>query len=211
MRGTASGSDQVVLQRDFFVADSDTQLPVELTSFTATTAGEAVTLQWQTASETNNAGFDLQRSTDSETFATVASKPGAGTTTEAQTYRFTDRDLPFAPELFYRLRQVDVDGTESLSDVVSVRLTPTRLELLPSAPNPFVQAARLRYRLPDPARVRLEVFDLLGRRVATLVNGERPAGPHEVQLDGSRLAAGTYFVRLTAGPETRTQQVQLVR
>jgi len=211
MRGTASGSDQVVLQRDFFVADSDTQLPVELTSFTATTAGEAVTLQWQTASETNNAGFDLQRSTDSETFATVASKPGAGTTTEAQTYRFTDRDLPFAPELFYRLRQVDVDGTESLSDVVSVRLTPTRLELLPSAPNPFVQAARLRYRLPDPARVRLEVFDLLGRRVATLVDGEKEAGPHEVQLEGSRLAAGTYFVRLTAGPETQTQQIQLVR
>jgi len=55
------------------------------------------------------------------------------------------------------------------------------------------------------------VFDLLGRRVATLVDGEKEAGPHEVQLDGSRLAAGTYFVRLTAGPETRTQQVQLVR
>jgi len=92
-----------------------------------------------------------------------------------------------------------------------VQITPTRLELLPSAPNPFAQAARLRYRLPDPARVRLEVFDLLGRRVATLVDGEEEAGPHEVQLDGSRLAAGTYFVRLTAGAETQTQQIQLVR
>jgi len=186
-------------------------LPVELARFTATTSGDAVSLTWETASETNNAGFDLQRSTDSETFATVASRPGAGTTTEAQTYRFVDRDLPFAPELFYRLRQVDVDGTETLSDVVSVQITPTRLELLPSAPNPFAQAARLRYRLPDPARVRLEVFDLLGRRVATLVDGEKEAGPHEVQLDGSRLAAGTYFVRLTAGAETQTQQIQLVR
>jgi len=186
-------------------------LPVELASFTATTVGDAVSLTWETATETNNAGFDLQRSTDSETFATVASKPGAGTTTEAQTYRFTDRDLPFSGELFYRLRQVDLDGTETLSDVVSVQITPTRLELLPSAPNPFAQAARLRYRLPDPARVRLEVFDLLGRRVATLVDGEKEAGPHEVQLDGSRLAAGTYFVRLTAGAETQTQQIQLVR
>ena len=104
-----------------------------------------------------------------------------------------------------------MDGTETLSDAVSVRLTPTRLELLPSAPNPFAQTARLRYRLPEPAQVRLEVFDLLGRRVAMLVDGERPAGPHEVQLDGSQLAAGPYFVRLTAGAETKTQQIQLVR
>jgi len=210
LQASGAGAETIYQTVNTTIANGFT-IPVELARFTATTSGEAVSLTWETASETNNAGFDLQRSTDSETFATVASRPGAGTTTEAQTYRFVDRDLPFAPELFYRLRQVDVDGTETLSDVVSVKLTPTRLELLPSAPNPFVQAARLRYRLPDPARVRLEVFDLLGRRVATLVNGERPAGPHEVQLDGSRLAAGTYFVRLTAGPETRTQQVQLVR
>jgi hypothetical protein len=186
-------------------------LPVEMATFTASASGETVTLDWATASETNNAGFDIERSTDGATFEKIGFRAGAGTTAEAQSYRFVDRDMPFVGELFYRLRQVDVDGTETLSDAVSVRLTPTRLELLPSAPNPFAQTARLRYRLPEPAQVRLEVFDLLGRRVAMLVDGERPAGPHEVQLDGSQLAAGPYFVRLTAGAETKTQQIQLVR
>jgi len=210
LEASGAGASKIYQTVNTSIANGFT-IPVEMATFTASASGESVTLNWDTVSETNNAGFDIERSTDGETFATVASRPGAGTTTEVQTYRFVDRDLPFAPELFYRLRQVDVDGSETLSDVVSVQLTPTRLELLPSAPNPFAQAARLRYRLPDPARVRLEVFDLLGRRVATLVDGEKEAGPHEVQLDGSRLAAGTYFVRLTAGPETRTQQIQVVR
>ena len=130
---------------------------------------------------------------------------------ETQRYRFVDRDLPIAEEVTYRLRQIDVDGTETVSEEVTVRLLPERVELLPSAPNPFAEAARLRYRLPEAATVRLEVFDLLGRKVATLVDGEQDPGPHEARLDGARLAPGTYFVRLQAGSERLTQRVQVVK
>ena len=204
-------SDQVVLQRDFFVADSDTQLPVELTSFTASREGEAVALAWSTATETNNAGFDVERSTDGETFTAIGFEPGVGTTEEAQSYRFVDRDAPFATTLFYRLRQVDTDGTFEYSPVVEVEVTPSAVALLPVAPNPVVGVANLRYELPEATAVRLQVFDLLGRRVATLADGEKPAGRHEVSWQSAGLASGTYFVRLQAGSTAQTQMLRLVR
>ena len=186
-------------------------IPVELATFSATADGDRVTLDWVTASETNNAGFDVERSTDGETFAAIGYEAGRGTTTEAQRYRFVDATPPFARTLYYRLRQVDTDGTDEYSDAIPVRITPDQLELLPSAPNPFADRTRLRYRLPETGPVRLEVFDLLGRRVATLVDGEQEAGPHETMLQGARLASGAYFVRLTSGDRSVTQQVRIVR
>jgi len=186
-------------------------LPVELTSFTASLEGEAVALAWSTATETNNAGFDVERSTDGDTFTPIGFEPGVGTTEEAQAYRFVDRNAPFATTLFYRLRQVDTDGTFEYSPVVEVQVTPSAIALLPVAPNPVVGFANLRYELPEATAVRLQVFDLLGRRVATLADGEKPAGRHEVTWTGSRLAPGTYFVRLEAGSTAQTQMLRLVR
>jgi hypothetical protein len=186
-------------------------LPVELARFTAATSGEAVTLRWSTTSEENNAGFDVERSTDGETFTTIGFEPGVGTTEEAQSYRFVDGDAPFSTTLFYRLRQVDTDGTFEYSPVVEVQVTPSAVALLPVAPNPVSASARLRYELPEATTVRLQVFDLLGRRVATLADGEKPAGRHEVSWQSSGLASGTYFVRLQAGSTAQTQMLRLVR
>jgi hypothetical protein len=186
-------------------------LPVELARFTAATSGEAVTLRWSTTSEENNAGFDVERSTDGETFTTIGFEPGVGTTEEAQSYRFVDREAPFATTLFYRLRQVDTDGTFEYSPVVEVEVTPSTVALLPVAPNPVVGVANLRYELPEATAVRLQVFDLLGRRVATLADGEKPAGRHEVSWRSAGLASGTYFVRLQAGSTAQTQMLRLVR
>jgi hypothetical protein len=191
--------------------DASNPLPVELASFTATTSSDAVTLAWSTASETNNAGFDIERSTDGETFAALGFEPGFGTTTETQTYRFTDRDPPFARTVHYRLKQVDLDGTTEYSEPVTVHFTPQALELLPNAPNPFAASTRLRYALPEDARVNLNVYDLLGRRVATLVDTEQPAGRYTVMLDGADLTSGTYFVRLRAGTQVRTQRVVMIQ
>jgi surface protein len=196
---------------EFVFASATNPLPVELASFTASTSGESVDLRWSTASETNNAGFDVERSTDGETFTAIGFEPGVGTTEEAQSYRFVDRDAPFATTLFYRLRQVDTDGTFEYSPVVEVEVTPSAVALLPVVPNPVSASARLRYELPEATAVRLQVFDLLGRRVATLADGEKPAGRHEVTWTGSRLAPGTYFVRLQAGSTAQTQMLRLVR
>jgi hypothetical protein len=195
----------------FVSNNANNPLPVELTSFTASLEGEAVALAWSTATETNNAGFDVERSTDGETFTTIGFEPGVGTTEEAQSYRFVDREAPFATTLLYRLRQVDTDGTFEYSPVVEVEVAPSAVALLPVAPNPVVGFVNLRYELPEATAVRLQVFDLLGRRVATLADGEKPAGRHEVTWTGSRLAPGTYFVRLQAGSTAQTQMLRLVR
>ena len=186
-------------------------IPVEMATFTASASGETVTLDWATASETNNAGFDIERSTDGTTFKKIGFRAGTGTTTEAQSYRFVDTDMPFVGELFYRLRQVDVDGTDEYSEPLRVQIRAEELTFLPSAPNPFQTATRLRYVLPTTESVRLDVYDLLGRRVSTLVDQQQTSGPHEVVLDGSRLAPGVYFIRLAAGDRRTTQKVHLVR
>jgi hypothetical protein len=106
---------------------------------------------------------------------------------------------------------VDTDGTFEYSPVVEVEVTPSAVALLPVAPNPVSASARLRYELPEATAVRLQVFDLLGRRVATLADGEKPAGRHEVSWQSAGLASGTYFVRLQAGSTAQTQMLRLVR
>jgi hypothetical protein len=193
--------------------DPGNPLPVELAAFTAVEAPGGVALTWQTASETDNAGFHVQRQTGTGAFTDVHFAPGAGTTTAPQRYRFTDRSVPFAAEaLTYRLRQVDSDGTATLSDAVEVTLgAPDRLELLAPYPNPARDGATLRYALPAAADVELAVYDVLGRRVAMLADEARSAGRVERRLDTRRLPSGVYFVRLVAGGEVRTQRLTVVR
>jgi hypothetical protein len=210
LQASGAGAETVYQTVNTTIANGFT-IPVELTAFTASTSGESVDLRWSTASETNNAGFDVERSTDGETFTAIGFEPGVGTTEEAQSYRFVDQEAPFATTLFYRLRQVDTDGTFEYSPVVEVEVTPSAVALLPVAPNPVSASARLRYELPEATTVRLQVFDLLGRRVATLADGEKPAGRHEVSWQGAGLASGTYFVRLQAGSTAQTQMLRLVR
>lgn len=195
---------------EFVFLTNTNPIPVELASFVGTAAGTSVTLQWATASETENAGFDVERAVDDASFTKIGHRPGHGTTTEGQRYRFVDADAPFADTLFYRLRQVDLDGTHAYSPVVKVGLTSQRFALLPSAPNPFRNATRLRYTLAADAAVTLELYDLLGRRVTTLIDAEQPAGRHTVTVDGTGLAPGTYFVRLRADDQMATQRVAVV-
>jgi len=192
---------------------SSTALPVEMASFGATRDGDTVHLTWETASETNNAGFHVQRSVDGSAFTDIGFREGAGTTTEAQSYRFTDRDLPFdAEKVEYRLRQVDVDGSTEFSDGVTVSLSsPNAVQLLGSAPNPLAGQGQIRYALPQAMDVELAVYDLLGRRVATLAKGRQSARRHVTVFDASALTSGTYLVRLEAGDQVHTRRVTVVR
>jgi hypothetical protein len=170
-------------------------------------------LVWQTASETDNTGFFVERSTGEGTWSVLGFMEGAGTTDEPRRYRFTDVELPYdVSSLAYRLRQVDTDGTESISDPVWVAFgPPSTLRLRALFPNPARSHVTLRYELPTDGPVRLEVYDLLGRRVETLTASRRSAGRVEDQVDVSRLGAGMYFLRLVAGPTIRTQRFTVVR
>jgi hypothetical protein len=140
---------------------------------------------------------------------------GAGTTSDATSYRFTDEDLPYAADtLRYRLKQVDTDGSASLTDAVTVaRSGPERVELLGTYPNPARQRATVRFAIPEGTAgetVRMRLYDVLGRRVRT-VRAEAEPGRHEQRIDVSGLASGVYVLRLTAAGTAKTRKLTVVR
>lgn len=194
---------------------SNDPLPVELTAFDATWSGERVELAWSTASETNNTGFHVERAVDDGPFTGIEFVNGAGTTNRPQHYRFAD-EAPSGTvsELHYRLRQVDADGSETTSSIQTVRVAATNFELQSPFPNPAQQQATLRYSLPTRSAVQLEVYDVLGRKVATLVDDIQSPGWHAVTLNVNqtqKLTSGTYLVQLRTEQQSFTQQLTIVR
>ena len=200
---------------EFVLASDSEPLPVELSSFEATLdGGDAVRLTWTTATETGNARFEVQRragDANDGSWTTVGSVEGKGTTTESTSYRYVDEGLPYeADRLTYRLKQVDTDGSSSYSKEVTVSREVKEAELLGTYPNPARTQATLRYAVPERQDVKIYLYDVLGRRVQTVVDGERE-GRHKRQLDTSRLASGVYFLRLRAEGATKTQKLTVVR
>jgi len=190
-------------------------LPVEMTRFAASTTDDAVLLQWRTATETNNAGFEVQHAPGDSTvqadWRTLAFVEGAGTTQQPQTYRYRTPDLSPGTHRF-RLKQRDLDGTESLSDVVTVTLgLDAPLRLTPPAPNPARQSATVRFGVRKASPVTVAIYDVLGRQVATLYEGPAPSEQMKtVRLEANRLSSGTYFVRLSTEGRTTVQQLTVV-
>ena len=198
-----------------FTSGVDGELPVELSAFSAQTTDGRVELRWATASETDNFGFYVERKagTEGASWRSLSFVDGNGTTTEPQAYRFTDNGVPFtAHTVSYRLRQVDTDGATTYSDVHTVTLgTPTVLRLQAPYPNPVRSTATVRYELPAAANASVAVYDLLGRRVTTLQHGNQEMGRKEIQFNTQQLAPGTYFLRLEADGDVRTQRLTVVR
>ncbi|RAK64048.1 M4 family metallopeptidase [Hymenobacter edaphi] len=165
-------------------------LPVTLTAFTATAtaAGSGVQLRWTTAQERNSASFVVERSLDGRTFAALGRVAAAGNSTAPRSYQLTDAALPAgAPTLYYRLQQLDQDGTFAHSVVQVVRVGPAAaLALLP---NPTSGAATLRGALPHAL---VQVLDLRGRRVLSATADA--AGTARLVLP-AHLPAGVYIVR----------------
>ena len=188
-------------------------LPVNLVSFEGAVTKQGVRLTWQTAAETNNAGFEVERTTpESHTWNQIGFQEGhgQGTTHATSTYSFTDDQIPYeANSLQYRLKQIDLGNTQSETfSPLSIALrSPEQLTLHDNAPNPFGHLTTVRYELPRTTQVRLAVYDLLGRRVKTLVAERQRAGRHQVRLYAKSLASGTYLVRLSAGQNTQTIRI----
>jgi len=201
---------------EFVLASDSNPLPVEMAGFEGTTVEESrVRLTWQTTSETNNAGFEVQRRAGERGSWTevgfVESKAAGGTTSEAMSYQFEDADLPYAADkLEYRLRQVDVDGSESLSDRVTIQRTVDEVELLGTFPNPARTQTTVQFAVPGQQKVALKLYDVMGREVRTLARGPQK-GRTEMQVGLSGLSSGIYFLRLQAGGTTKTQKMTVVR
>lgn len=181
-------------------------VPVEFTSFTGAFVGNDVELKWTTATELNNRGFEVQRSANGSLFATIAFVEGHGTTTQAQNYSFIDKNIESRVNYSYRLKQIDFDGTYDFSKVVNLGFTlPVEFILEQNYPNPFNPTTNITFALPVKSEVTLEVYNLIGQKLMTLVQGQLEAGKHSAQLNATSLSSGLYLYKLTAIGENGLQ------
>lgn len=191
--------------------------PVELSFFNALVNGYKVELQWQTASELNNQGFEVQRMFGNSDWITIGFKQGLGTTTEITNYSFEDDLSGFNVErVSYRLKQIDFNGTYKFSEVVGILMPPNKYELTQNYPNPFNPATTIRYSITIPSKVKLQVFNTLGEEIVSLVNKEQSAGTYEVIWDGKdkfnkEVSSGVYFYRINAEQFSETRKMILLR
>ncbi len=185
-------------------------VPVELASFDASTTEAGVNLRWQTASELNNKGFEIQRKSEGTGEWTVLGfVNGNGTSTETAVYSFTD-SKPLPGKSFYRLKQVDFDGSYKLYDAVEVSFTPVfSFSLAQNYPNPFNPETRINFSVGKTELVTLKVYDVLGSETSSLINEVKEPGDYSISFDGSKLASGIYIYKLTAGTYTSTKKMIL--
>ena len=173
-------------------------VPVELTCFAASIIGTDVNLSWITATEINNQGFEIERSTNQSEWERIGFVEGNGSTTEMKYYSFSDTKLETG-KYYYRLKQIDFDGTYEYSSIVEAEVTiPLEYSLAQNYPNPFNPSTKINFSLAADSKVTLKIFDLLGQEVKTLVNGELSAGNHELTFNGVGLNSGVYFYRINA-------------
>ena len=193
-------------------------LPVELTSLTASARERSVVLQWKTATETNNYGFSIERAAAGRDGAAagaweaVGFVEGHGTSNSPNAYAFTQANVVDGT-FVYRLKQIDRNGSFTYSQTVEVAVTarPAAFALGQNYPNPFNPTTKISYSLPEAGRAQLTVYTLLGKEIATLVNGVQAAGAYDVTFDASRLASGMYIYTLKSGTFASTKKLLLVR
>jgi hypothetical protein len=186
-------------------------IPVELTLFEAVAAENGVSLSWQTATETNNSGFEIERKSEGSSFENIGFVPGMGTTTRISSYSFVDDNIT-SGKFVYRLKQVDYDGTSSYSKEIEVEVhAPSVFELSQNYPNPFNPSTSIKFSVPQDGLVSLIVYNLLGEKIATLINQDLKAGRHEVKFDASKIASGLYFYRLDAGEFSMVKKMMLLK
>jgi photosystem II stability/assembly factor-like uncharacterized protein len=187
-------------------------IPVELISFNATTNDNDVTLSWQTATETNNSGFEIQRKSTNENWEDLGFVEGGGTTTEARTYSFTDKNL-VQNSYSYRLIQIDFDGTRNESEIVNVEVNsqPKEYSLSQNYPNPFNPSTTIEYSIPESGNVKLVVYNSLGEKVSTLVNEHKDPGTYKIIFNAADFPSGIYYYQIKAGNLVETKKMILLK
>ncbi len=186
-------------------------VPVELLSFSANIDKNDVQLKWITETETNNYGFEIERKRSTQKWNKIGFVQGNGTTTETTSYSFTDKGLA-SGKYYYRLKQIDFDGTYEYSNTISIEVkSPTQFELNQNYPNPFNPSTTISYSIKNDGIVQLKIFDILGNEIAKLVNEQKQAGTFSVEFDASILPSGVYFYQLKTGGFIDIKKMMLLK
>jgi hypothetical protein len=187
-------------------------VPVELASFSASVNGNNVTLSWMTATELNNRGFQVERMTGEENWTELGFIQGHGTTSETQAYSFIDKDLA-AGTYSYRVKQIDFDGSYKYYDLKQdVEIAaPISYALSQNYPNPFNPTTKIKYSVPVDGFVNIAVFNVLGEKVANVVNSIHKAGNYELTFDATHLASGMYIYRMESGNYVSIKKMMILK
>ncbi len=207
--GYASGELGLIMRYN------DTSVPVELTSFTFLVNENNVKLNWQTATETNNLGFQVERRKTqderSKEWETIGFVEGNGTTTEPHSYSFADENLQVG-KYQYMLKQIDYDGSFEYSKIIEVNINiPDKFLLEQNYPNPFNPLTKIEWQTPLAGFNVLKIYDVLGSEVKTLVDEFLEAGKHSIDFNASGLSSGIYFYKLNAGGNTYVRKMILLQ
>ena len=195
---------------DIYTAVVNPIIPVELTNFTARVSGGNTILEWSTATELNNLGFEIERSLNQRTWITIGFIEGHGTTTEPQNYSFIDDGI--GGIVYYRLKQIDFDGTYEFSFVIAVNsASVTTMDLEQNYPNPFNPNTNIKYQIGNEGFVSLEVFNSLGEVVATLISEFKQAGTYQISFNGTNLSSGVYVYILKSGNFIQSKKMILLK
>lgn len=193
----------------------DNTVPVELNSFGATVNGSSVVLNWQTAAEVNNHGFEIQRRSQNSNWDNIGFVEGIGNSTSATSYSFIDENVT-GPSYIYRLKQIDFDGVFNYSKEVEVDLTVSDFTLYQNYPNPFNPNTSVRFSVPKEGLVTVKVLNMLGQEIATLLSGNATAGVHTLNwngkdFNGSDVSSGSYICTMKAGDFTQSIKMILLK
>ena len=187
----------------FALGDANSPQPVELSSFMSSVKGRDVKLQWTTASEQNNEGFEIQKSIvsskDPLDWVKAGYLTGNGTKTTHTNYTFEDKKLNTG-NYNYRLKQIDYNGNfeyHNLASVIEIGV-PGKYDISQNYPNPFNPTSKIDFDLPYDSKVSIKLYDINGREMMTLVNEQKPIGYYTIQINGSNLSSGVYFYRIIA-------------
>ncbi len=194
------------------------EVPVELVSFNAENKEGGITLRWQTATETNNSGFEIQRNEDSplpggerKGWVSISFVEGGGTTTKPKSYSFVDENVSTGVYK-YRLKQIDFDGTVSYSSEIEVEVTgPKDFALYQNYPNPFNPSTTIKFALPVKTNLTIAIYNSIGEKVAEVFSGELETGYHEVKFNAEKLSSGVYIYRIESEKFISSKKMLLLK
>ncbi|MCB0727306.1 MAG: Cys-Gln thioester bond-forming surface protein [Ignavibacteriae bacterium] len=214
---TCPGSQRLVLALPVIgtlrVEEDWGALPVELASFNANVSGRNVILNWTTSSESNNAGFDIERrSAEGIEWTKVGNVAGNGTSTLLHDYSFTDRNV-LTGKYNYRLKQTDYNGNyeyHNLTSEINVG-TPNSFSLKQNYPNPFNPTTKIDFDIAVDGNVKLTVYNSSGKEIATLVNEFKTSGYHSVTFDARNISSGIYYYKLESNGVSKVMKMTLLK
>lgn len=176
-------------------------LPVELIHFRAEVTGKEVNIVWTTATEKNNLGFEIERKIPGNDFQRVGYVEGNGTSLSVKEYYFKDIPPLGSNKYFYRLKQLDYDGSYNYSEEIELFIIPSEFKLHQNFPNPFNPVTSIRYDIPYESRVKIYLYNSLGELVKIITDNFQSAGYHEVIFNAGDLSSGIYFYTIIAEQE----------